>query len=153
MSCERNYEWNTNCETVGVNTDMAVNIGSDGKRAMSEAFSNDLHRSHACLCSCGRIRGKPAAFRARKKEIGALACSDCRPAGVHRIPEPASLPLHLLAAKLLDHLHDRADSSVGLVEFDVVPAVLGEELLAVGGQLEELGLLRHPLRLLIQPTR
>src|SRR4051794_1928084 len=50
-------------------------------------------------------------------------------------------------------MHNRADRGRWLVKLDVVSAPLGKHMFAIGGQVEELGLLLLPILTLIQSTR
>jgi hypothetical protein len=55
-------------------------------------------------------------------------------------------------ANLRDHLHDGPNSRCWLLELDVVVALVGEHLTAIGRQLEQLGLLELPLLILALAT-
>src|SRR6266511_5534449 len=59
---------------------------------------------------------------------------------------------HRLSANLLDHLHDGPNSGRWLLELDVVVALVGEHLTAIGRQLDQLGLLELPLFILALAT-
>ena len=61
---------------------------------------------------------------------------------------PAEVSLHGLLANLLNHLHDGPDRRLRLVKLDVVAALVGNHLVALGGQVEQVGL--HPLPVLIR---
>ena len=64
----------------------------------------------------------------------------------------SSSSLGFLSTNTLDHLHDRADRGRWLVKLDVVSAPLSKHVFAIGGQVEELGLLLQPILTLIQST-
>jgi hypothetical protein len=63
------------------------------------------------------------------------------------------ISLVLLPANELYHPHNRLNRGFRLIEFYVVAALIGEQLLALGRQLEEFGLARLPIRLWIQSSR
>src|SRR5207244_1906445 len=100
---------------------------------------------------------RPVAGVTPLRAVGRVsAASGTRVAG--RAPPPAAgprprppMPSSGRSTNPPDHLHDGLDRGPGLLDLDVVPALVGEHLLAVRGELQQRGLLTDMHGILVPP--